>query len=86
MSDKCCYGSETSKQLSIEGEYVCYCSKITKAKILEVIIHYHTFDVDEVIKFSGAMQNSNCAINNPKGVCCYGDILAICQLSEELSK
>jgi len=31
--------------------------------------------VDEVIKLTGAMVNSNCKVNNPKGTCCYSDIV-----------
>jgi len=31
--------------------------------------------VEKVIQMTGAMKNSNCAVNNPKGTCCYSDIV-----------
>lgn len=33
--------------------------------------------VKDVIDLTGAMKNSNCAVNNPKGICCYSDIVAV---------
>ena len=33
--------------------------------------------VQEVIKKTGAMKDSNCAVNNPKGTCCYSDIVYV---------
>ena len=33
--------------------------------------------VQEVIDKTGAMKNSNCAVNNPKGTCCYPDIVYV---------
>lgn len=59
-----------------EGEYVCYCNKVTKQEILAAI-ESGAKDVKEVIAMTGAMQNSNCKVNNPKGRCCYQDIVAV---------
>lgn len=33
--------------------------------------------LDEVITITGAMTNRNCAVNNPKGVCCYPDLALV---------
>ena len=41
---------------------------------LDKIIEYI---VQEVIKKTGAMKDSNCAVNNPKGTCCYSDIVYV---------
>lgn len=33
--------------------------------------------VEKVIGKRGAMKNSNCAMNNPKGICYYHDIIYV---------
>lgn len=58
------------------GEYVCYCNHVTERDIEEAIIA-GAQSVEDVIKITGAMQNSNCAANNPKGTCCYPDIVCV---------
>lgn len=55
--------------------YVCYCNKVTEEDIRNAIVINGARTVKEVISITGAMQNSNCAVNNPKGVCCYSDIV-----------
>lgn len=58
------------------GEYVCYCDLVIEDDIVEAMKN-GAKTVKEVIDFTGAMKNSNCAVNNPKGVCCYSDIVAV---------
>jgi len=48
-------------------DYVCYCNKVTKQDIDKAIIEKGATSVKEVIKITGAMVNSNCKVNNPKG-------------------
>jgi bacterioferritin-associated ferredoxin len=55
--------------------HVCYCNNVTEEDIKNAIVLNGARTVKEVIKITGAMQNSNCAVNNPKGVCCYSDIV-----------
>lgn len=55
--------------------YICYCNKVTEEDVLTAIREKGAKTVKDVIKITGAMQNSNCAVNNPKGVCCYSDIV-----------
>jgi len=55
--------------------YICYCNKVKEADIMKAITEKGAKNVDDVIKITGAMQNSNCAVNNPKGICCYSDIV-----------
>jgi bacterioferritin-associated ferredoxin len=58
-------------------EYVCYCSKVTEADIMRAIEEDGTRSLAEVIQVTGAMQEPNCAVNNPQGVCCYMDFAAV---------
>ena len=55
--------------------YICYCNKVKEVDIMKAITEKGAKNVDDVIKITGAMQNSNCAVNNPKGICCYSDIV-----------
>ncbi|UUV19401.1 (2Fe-2S)-binding protein [Fusobacteria bacterium ZRK30] len=57
-------------------EYICYCDKVTKGDIVTAVFGgAKTFK--EVIQITGAMKNSNCEENNPKGVCCSADIIEL---------
>lgn len=83
MAENCCCGCDcTSDEKSKEnqeieiGEYVCYCSHVTEQDIIEAI-KAGALSVDEVIEKTGAMQNCNCAVNNPKGTCCYPDVVYV---------
>lgn len=60
----------------VEGEYVCYCNKVTEKDIISAI-NDGANNVREVILMTGAMKDSNCIVNNPKGVCCYPDIVKV---------
>lgn len=62
----------------LRGEYVCYCNKVTEAQIREAM-EAGAVSVEQVIRITGAMVNSNCRVNNPKGSCCYPDILRVFQ-------
>jgi len=79
MSEKCscCSGEPVSEVSTIDGEYVCYCNKVTENDIRTAIEDKGANSVDEVIKMTGAMVNSNCKVNNPKGTCCYPDIVQV---------
>ena len=61
-----------------EHNFVCYCSKVSENDIKQAVINGAN-TVEKVIAATGAMQNSNCAVNNPKGVCCYNDIVEACK-------
>ncbi len=69
----CCSGAETEV---VMGEYVCYCNHVSEQDIINAI-KAGAKDVSDVIEMTGAMKNSNCAVNNPKGKCCYSDIVYV---------
>ncbi|MGL5652199.1 MAG: (2Fe-2S)-binding protein [Paraclostridium sp.] len=74
--EKCfCCNAGNDKDVII-GEYVCYCNHVTEGDIQDAIAQ-GAKTVQEVIKITGAMKNSNCAVNNPKGTCCYSDIVYV---------
>ncbi|MDN5322569.1 MAG: hypothetical protein PWQ67_1023 [Clostridia bacterium] len=73
----CCSVKIEKTDSSVTSEYVCYCNNVTEEDIANAIIGKGAASVDEVIKFTGAMKNSNCAVNNPKGTCCYPDIVEV---------
>lgn len=75
-SDKCCCCA-TSTEETTAGEYVCYCNKVTEEDIKNAILKMGATTVDEVISLTGAMVNSNCEVNNPKGTCCFPDIVLV---------
>ena len=58
------------------GDYVCYCNHVTEKDIHEAIDN-GAQTVEAVIEITGAMKNSNCKVNNPKGKCCYSDIVFV---------
>lgn len=51
-------------------KYICYCAKVTEEQILNAVIYQEARTVEDVIKLTGAMKNSNCVTNNPLGKCC----------------
>ena len=57
-------------------EYICYCNKVTEQDII-IAIQNGASTIEDVIKVTGAMKNSNCKVNNPKGTCCYIDIVKV---------
>ena len=74
--EKCCSCCSTDSKDPVIGEYVCYCNHVTEQDIIEAIEN-GALTVKDVIDKTGAMKNSNCAVNNPKGVCCYSDIVYV---------
>lgn len=73
-----CSNEENESKGSLDtGEYVCYCYKVTEVDIISTILKNGATTVEQVISITGAMTNSNCAVNNPKGTCCYPNIVAV---------
>jgi bacterioferritin-associated ferredoxin len=58
------------------NEKICYCNNVTREDIYNAIQN-GADSVNSVIKMTGAMLNSNCAVNNPKKTCCYNDIVRV---------
>lgn len=54
---------------------ICYCNRVTEQDIESAIKEKGAKTVEDVIRMTGAMKNSNCKVNNPKGSCCYSDIV-----------
>ena len=54
-------------------EMICYCNKVTIDDMQESYNKGNT-TLEAIIEDTGAMKNSNCALNNPKGTCCYNDL------------
>ncbi|MEG2869078.1 MAG: (2Fe-2S)-binding protein [Terrisporobacter sp.] len=72
-----CYNCDTEKnEEPVIGEYVCYCNHVTEKDIIDAI-ESGACTIKQVIEVTGAMKNSNCKVNNPKGTCCYSDILYV---------
>lgn len=74
--EKCSCCNHSDNQDVVIGEYVCYCNHVTEDDIKDSILK-GAKTVQEVIEATGAMKNSNCAVNNPKGSCCYSDIVYV---------
>lgn len=71
-----CCSNENNNDNILIGKYVCYCNQVTENDIKDAITQ-GAKNVQEVIQITGAMKNSNCAVNNPKGTCCYSDIVYV---------
>lgn len=74
--EKCCSCCSSQSKEHVIGEYVCYCNHVTEQDII-VAIENGALTLIDVIETTGAMKNSNCPVNNPKGVCCYSDIVYV---------
>lgn len=75
--DCCCCNNDVEKnEKIITGEYICYCNHVTEKHIIDAIKNGAS-TIKEVIEVTGAMKNSNCEVNNPKGTCCYSDIVYV---------
>lgn len=72
---KCSCCSENNQEVII-GSYICYCNHVKEEDIIKAI-EQGADTVEKVIQSTGAMKNSNCAVNNPKGTCCYSDIVYV---------
>ena len=52
-------------------KYACYCSKVTEEQVINAVLKKDATTMQEVLKITGAMNNSNCRMNNPMGKCCH---------------
>jgi bacterioferritin-associated ferredoxin len=52
-------------------KYVCYCSKVTEAQVINAVVNDGAKSVDDIVILTGAMKNSQCQRNNPLGTCCH---------------
>lgn len=52
-------------------KYACYCSKVTEEQVINAVVKEGATNMEEVLKITGAMNNSNCLENNPLGKCCH---------------
>ncbi|MEW8956328.1 Csac_0668 family 2Fe-2S cluster-binding (seleno)protein [Clostridium sp.] len=52
-------------------KYVCYCSKVTEAEVVNAVVKDGATNMREVLKITGAMNNSQCEKKNPLGKCCH---------------
>lgn len=56
-------------------KYICYCSKVTEDEIIDAVTNKDAKNMKDIIKFTGAMKDGNCILNNPLGKCCGSVIL-----------
>ncbi|WP_411168192.1 Csac_0668 family 2Fe-2S cluster-binding (seleno)protein [Clostridium sp. MB05] len=54
-----------------DPKYVCYCSKVTEEEIINAVVKDGATNMMEVLKITGAMNNSQCQKKNPLGKCCH---------------
>lgn len=52
-------------------KYACYCSKVTEKEIIDAVVKDGATNMEEVLKITGAMNNSQCQKKNPLGKCCH---------------
>lgn len=50
--------------------YACYCSEITEANVYDAVLNKNASSIEDIIKITGAMNNSQCQKKNPLGRCC----------------
>ena len=62
-----------------DNEVVCYCRNIDKGKILKAI-REGASTLKEVMERTGAGKGRDCAVKNPRKVCCHMDIKRILDL------
>lgn len=74
--DRCCNRKLNENSEENHGDYVCHCNRVTEQDIINAI-NGGAQSVEEVIALTGALQNSNCIINNPKGSCCYPEFVYV---------
>lgn len=55
-------------------KYACYCSKVTEEQIINAVVKKGAKTIQEVNAATGAMENANCKVNNPLGICCHKTI------------
>jgi bacterioferritin-associated ferredoxin len=57
-------------------KYACYCSEVTEEQIINAVIKDGATNMNQVLKITGAMKNSQCQKKNPLGKCCHQIIQA----------
>ncbi len=57
-------------------KYACYCNKVTEEEVINAVVKDGATDMREVLKLTGAMNNSQCQKKNPLGKCCHQIIQA----------
>lgn len=55
-------------------KYICYCNQVTEKQIINAVLNDKAKDIKDVARFTGAMKNGQCEINNPFGKCCSPNI------------
>ena len=63
-------------------EVVCYCSNVTKAGIINAIAK-GAKTIKQVAEKTQAGIGAECAVKNPSGMCCHGDIQNLLDLYVE---
>lgn len=58
-------------------KYVCYCGRVTEDDVVRAVRDSGAQTVADIARLTGAMKNGKCLTNNPKGICCHGDIAAL---------
>lgn len=52
-------------------KYACYCSKVTENQVINAVLQDDATNMKEVLRITGAMNNSQCQKKNPLGKCCH---------------
>lgn len=52
-------------------KYACYCSEVTEEQVINAVIKDGATNMEDVLKVTGAMSNSECQKKNPLGKCCH---------------
>lgn len=62
---------------------ICYCNRITDQEISSTVEETGLKTVDAVKKHLRKNLISNCAVLNPKGVCCHRDFEAVIRKAQK---
>lgn len=50
--------------------YACYCSEVTEDHVIDAVLNENATSIEDIIRITGAMNNSQCQSKNPLGKCC----------------
>ncbi len=53
-----------------DPKFICYCNKVTQEQIENAVVNSNAYNIKDVVKLTGAMENGQCLLNNPTGKCC----------------
>lgn len=56
-------------------KYACYCSRVTEQEVIDAVSKKGATTMKEVLKVTGAMNQSQCQKKNPLGICCHQIII-----------